>query len=61
MNCKTCGKPTVESPNGLAHVGGGETEQKCMNCGWTGGQPLGYSSCPRCGDGTSLINNHRAN
>lgn len=61
MNCKTCQKPVVESPNGLAHVGGGEIEQRCQNCGWTGGQPIGYEACPSCGDRTSLINGHRAN
>lgn len=62
-NCKTCGKPVVEANGNLVHEGAGIVEQECKNpaCGWKGGQYGGYSSCPRCGDATSLVNNHSAN
>ena len=60
-NCKTCGKPVVDNDGMLAHEGGGVTTQGCKNCGWTGGQYGKYSQCPRCGDGTSLFDDHYAN
>lgn len=60
-NCKTCGKPVIDmGTGGIVHDGGGVTQQKCQNCKWTGGQAGRYSQCPRCGDMTSLIDEHSA-
>lgn len=62
-NCKTCGKPVIETPSGIVHEGGGITEQICTNpsCGWTGSQIGGFTNCPRCGSGVNLKNGHSAN
>ena len=61
LKCKKCGKPVVNfGIDGIAHNGAGETEQKCQNCGWVGGQAGGYTKCPRCGDATNLVNDHSA-
>lgn len=59
-NCATCGKPVVDNNGVLAHVGAGVIEQKCKNCGWSGGQYGKFSQCPRCGDMTSLVDDHVA-
>ena len=60
-NCLVCGKEIVETENGTkVHIGGGAVEQKCRNCGWSGGQYGKYSQCPRCGDMTSLVDDHNA-
>ena len=59
-NCAKCGKPVIITENGIAHIGGGMYEQDCRNCGWRGGQTGGYHQCPRCGDQTSLVNDHLA-
>lgn len=45
---------------GIVHVNGGTVEQKCRNCGWRGGQVGKFSNCPRCGDGTQLVDDHNA-
>ena len=61
--CKTCGKPVIDNGLGnVVHVGGGVVEQVCKNgsCGWKGGQSGGFDKCPRCGDGTQLVTDHRA-
>jgi ribosomal protein S27AE len=59
--CAKCGKPVIDTgTGGLVHVGGGTMEQKCGNCGWSGGQAGGFSQCPRCGDETQLSNDHAA-
>ena len=59
--CATCGKPVVDTGTaGFVHVGGGQMEQKCRNCGWTGGQVGRYYQCPRCGDATQFGNDHIA-
>jgi len=59
-NCAKCSKPVIITENGIAHIGGGMYEQDCRNCGWRGGQTGGYQQCPRCGDQTSLVNDHLA-
>lgn len=60
-NCKVCGQPVVENEFGVVvHVGGGQINQKCRSCGWNGGQVGKFSTCPRCGDGTNLIDEHTA-
>jgi DNA-directed RNA polymerase subunit RPC12/RpoP len=58
--CRICGKPIIETPNGLAHANGGIMEQKCNECGWVGGQAEGFVNCPRCGSQVSLVNDHKA-
>lgn len=59
--CKVCSKTVLDNGQGVVvHVDGGMMEQRCKNCQWTGGQYGGYTSCPRCGDGTSLVNDHIA-
>lgn len=60
MNCTKCGKEVFEAASGLVHTEGGMYGQLCKNCGWSGGQADGYSQCPRCGDATSLVNDHKA-
>ena len=60
-NCKTCGKPVVDTGDTVVHTGGGMVEQRCRNCGWMGGQVGRFSQCPRCGDATQLVNDHNAN
>lgn len=59
-SCKTCGKPVIETGENVVHADGGVYEQKCQNCGWTGGQAGGMTKCPSCGDETSLVNDHKA-
>lgn len=59
--CKTCGKPVVDNDGSVAHDGGGMITQTCKNCGWSGGQYGKYTQCPRCGDMTSLVDDHAAN
>ena len=60
-NCAKCGKPVIKNDSGvIAHIGGGIVEQRCNNCGWTGGQYGGFTQCVRCGDSTSLVNDHYA-
>lgn len=56
-NCK---EEIIETDSGLAHIGGGEIVQNCRNCGFVGGQVGRYNQCPRCGDQTSLIDDHTA-
>ena len=60
--CKVCGLPAVETSTGVAHVGGGEMTQRCENpsCGWKGSQYGKFLNCPRCGDGTRLVDDHKA-
>jgi len=61
--CKVCGKEVVDNgAGGVAHVGGGTVEQECNSgsCGWRGGQYGKFSKCPRCGDGTQLVDDHQA-
>lgn len=58
--CASCSKPVVLIGGGWVHVGGGTVEQKCRNCGWSGGQVGKFSNCPRCGDGTQLVDDHSA-
>ena len=60
-NCAKCGKPVTDNgTGGVAHNGAGTVEQKCQNCGWMGGQYGKFSQCPRCGDQTSLVDDHYA-
>lgn len=62
-NCKTCGKPVIDTGTaGIVHAEGGTVTQRCQNpsCGWTGGQVDKFSNCPRCGDGTQLVDDHIA-
>ena len=59
-DCTNCQKPVIDTGSGIVHVGGGELTQKCQNCGWKGGQVGRFSQCPRCGDQTSLIDDHMA-
>ena len=62
--CAICGLPVVKIAHNdvVVHVGGGSSMQKCKNqtCGWTGGQAGGFTTCPRCGDATSLVTDHVA-
>ena len=60
--CKVCGQPVVDTGSVMVHVGGGAVTQKCQNpsCGWVGGQAGKFTACPRCGDGTRLIDDHKA-
>ncbi len=59
--CKQCGKVVIDTgTDGVVHNGAGTVEQRCKNCGWTGGQYGKFSQCPRCGDQTSLIDDHFA-
>lgn len=58
--CNVCNREVLEANGNLVHNGGGEFEQKCMNCGWTGGQVGKFSTCPSCGNQTSLVDTHRA-
>lgn len=59
--CAVCGKPVIDNGTGnIAHESGGVTTQKCQNCGWMGGQYGRYTQCPRCGDETSLVDDHNA-
>ncbi len=61
--CKTCGRTVLDmDAQGTVHVGGGEMWQKCRNasCGWEGSQYQKHLNCPRCGDGTQLVDDHRA-
>ena len=59
--CATCGKPSIDTgTGGIVHAGGGTVEQRCRNCGWTGGQIGRYPQCPRCGDQTLLVDDHAA-
>lgn len=58
--CAKCGKQVFVTDNGIVHDGGGIYEQRCRNCGWSGGQIGNYQRCPRCGDQTSLISDHVA-
>ena len=61
-NCATCGKPVALVNGSYVHDGGGTVEQKCKNpaCNWKGGQVGKFSSCPRCGDATQLVDDHIA-
>lgn len=59
-NCTSCGKPVIEVDGTLVHEGAGRVEQKCMSCGWTGGQFGKFTACPRCGDATALKDMHSA-
>lgn len=59
-NCKVCGKPVIDTGNGMVHAGGGTVEQHCRNCGWSGGQVGKFLQCPRCGDATNLVDTHNA-
>lgn len=60
-NCAVCGKPVVDNgTGGVAHIGGGAVEQKCRNCGWSGGQYQKFVHCPRCGDSTQMYDDHSA-
>lgn len=59
-NCSICGKLVIDVNGTIVHAGGGVAEQKCQNCGWTGGQAGRYTQCPRCGDMTSLVDDHVA-
>ena len=59
--CKICGKEVFDNgTGGVVHAGGGTTMQRCKNCGWTGGQIGKFVQCPRCGDCTSLVDDHNA-
>ena len=61
--CAKCGQPVIDiGTGGLVHANGGTVMQRCNNpsCGWTGGQVGKYSNCPRCGDGTQLVDDHVA-
>ena len=55
-----CEIEVMEIDSNIVHLGGGEMMQKCQNCGFVGGQVGRFSQCPRCGDQTSLVDDHRA-
>lgn len=59
-SCAKCGKPVILTPNGWVHEGGGMYEQKCRECGWSGGQAGSYQACPRCGNSIALVDDHVA-
>lgn len=58
--CKGCDRNVMVTEQGVFHVNGGSMVQDCKNCGWTGSQIGGFEKCPRCGDGTQMLNNHMA-
>lgn len=61
--CKICGKGVIDTgTGGIVHVDGGAMMQNCKNpsCGWNGSQIGKFSNCPRCGDGTQLVDSHMA-
>lgn len=58
--CAFCGKEVIDTGNGIVHVNGGQALQLCQNCGWTGGGVELLTQCVRCGDSTSLIEDHKA-
>lgn len=59
-SCVKCGKSVINNSGAWVHVGGGMNEQLCRSCKWSGGQIGGFSTCPRCGDGTNLVVDHTA-
>lgn len=61
--CKICSKEVIDmGTGGVVHSEGGTVTQHCKNlsCGWSGGQVGKFLNCPRCGDGTQLVDDHSA-
>lgn len=58
--CTGCESNVVSTAQGIFHVGGGDIVQECKACQWKGSQVMGFVKCPRCGDATALVVEHRA-